>query len=263
MFTTTHAAFPSLSSDYHSWLADQIFEKECNREINCLTHWNEGEDFPSLGIGHFIWFRDGQQAAFEETFPQLLAYLQSHGVEMPTWAKDPLNADNPWPNREVFYEDYEQPALTELRDLLDRTRHLQAAFIVQRFETTAQQIIENSPAAQQAQVEQALHRVANARPPLGLYALIDYLHFKGSGLNPAEQYQGQGWGLQQVLSGMPDSGPALDAFVTSARSVLQRRVANSPPQRNEQRWLAGWEKRVQSYLNPSKLPDLAHQALSH
>ena len=45
-----------------------------------------------------------------------------------------------------------------------------------------------------------LEQLASLQPPYGQYALIDYLHFKGSGLNSAERYLGIGWGLKQVIS---------------------------------------------------------------
>ena len=45
--------------------------------------WNAGEDFPSLGIGHFIWYRAGQQEIFEESFPQLLSFLKRQQVALP------------------------------------------------------------------------------------------------------------------------------------------------------------------------------------
>lgn len=265
IFASATADIPSLSPDYYSWLGGQIFDKECNSELSCLTHWNRGEDFPSMGIGHFIWYREGQNGGFEETFPQLLAYLSTHGVALPEWIDDPLAAENPWPSREVFYADYDQKPMEKLRELLFRTRNLQAAFIVERFEETAQQIINNTTAEQRAIVEKSLYGVANASPPLGLYALIDYLHFKGSGLNPEERYQGQGWGLQQVLiemnrSQQSETGSAatnVDAFAAAAITVLQRRVDNAPPARNEQRWLPGWTNRVQSYASPESPPTLA------
>lgn len=265
IFASAAEDLPSLSPDYYSWLGAQIFQKECNSKISCLTHWNQGEDFPSLGIGHFIWYRQGQNDGFEETFPQLLSFLDSHGVALPNWIKDPLAADNPWPSREVFYADYELQPMQEMRELLFATRDLQAAFIVERFEGTAEQIILSTPAAQRTGVEQSLYQIANASPPLGLYALIDYLHFKGSGLNPEERYQGQGWGLQQVLIEMSkstqsendNSASILDAFVAAAIHVLQTRVSNAPAARNEQRWLPGWTSRVQSYASPNSPPTLA------
>jgi hypothetical protein len=42
-------------------------------------------------------------------------------------------------------------------------------------------------------------------------------------------------------------GPALQEFSRAADKVLTRRVQNSPPERGEQRWLAGWRNRVRSY----------------
>ena len=50
---------------------------------------------------------------------------------------------------------------------------------------------------------------------------------------------------------MPTAGEQpLEDFVTAASQVLARRVANAPFERNEQRWLAGWQKRVAAYLPP-------------
>ena len=106
-------------------------------------------------------------------------------------------------------------------------------------------------------MEQRLLEIANSEAPLGLYALIDYLHFKGSGLNNSERYQQQGWGLQQVLLQMRSDANSLQDFVIAAKQVLQRRVANAPAERNEQRWLRGWHNRVESYLTPLPPPTLA------
>ena len=82
----------------------------------------------------------------------------------------------------------------------------------------------------------------------GTFALIDYVNFKGEGTKPEERYKGEGWGLLQVLSGMSGGGGGAPAeFGRSAGAVLERRVQNSPPARNEARWLAGWKSRVRSY----------------
>ncbi len=223
----------------------------------CLTHWNRGEDFPSLGIGHFIWYRDGQDGGFEETFPQMLYYLQQQGVTLPGWLADPLAENNPWPDRDSFYADFDKAVLTELRQFLYDTRELQAAFIVQRFQNDAQKIVDSTAPAQRQHLQRALQQVAIARPPLGLYALIDYLHFKGSGLNASERYNSQGWGLQQVLLRMRENEQSLEAFVAAARQLLAERVANAPAERNEQRWLQGWHNRVDSYLLPPVDTELA------
>ena len=89
-----------------------------------------------------------------------------------------------------------------------------------------------------------------AASPLGFYPLIDYVHFKGEGLAPQERYRGEGWGLLQVLDGMEGEAAGVAArreFAQVAAAVLRRRVANAPPQRNEGRWLAGWQNRLATY----------------
>ena len=66
-----------------------------------------------------------------------------------------------------------------------------------------------------------------------------------------ERYQGEGWGLLQVLQGMsdmPDAKETLAEFVRSARNILNHRVFNSPNKRHEERWLQGWLRRVDTYL---------------
>ena len=42
-------------------------------------------------------------------------------------------------------------------------------------------------------------------------------------------------------------GQTICAFADAAAAVLRRRVALSPPERGESRWLAGWMKRVDTY----------------
>jgi hypothetical protein len=101
-----------------------------------------------------------------------------------------------------------------------------------------------APKAERERVKANFYRVAAAQ--LGMYALIDYVNFKGEGTNPSERYAGQGWGLLQVLEMMGD-GPALPAFAKAANAVLTRRVKNSPPARNEAKWLPGWRNRVATY----------------
>ena len=68
---------------------------------------------------------------------------------------------------------------------------------------------------------------------------MDYVNFKGEGVNPTERYRGQGWGLLQVLEAMPATGAPLPGFVKAADQVLTRRVANSPRARNESQVVAG------------------------
>ena len=78
--------------------------------------------------------------------------------------------------------------------------------------------------------------------------LLDYVNFKGEGINKKERYEGKGWGLKQVLLAMPQNeNNPLRNFAFSADEVLTRRVINAP--RDESRWLAGWRIRVHGYID--------------
>jgi hypothetical protein len=39
----------------------RVWQNECGGTISGLTSWNQGEDFASLGIGHFIWYPKGRR----------------------------------------------------------------------------------------------------------------------------------------------------------------------------------------------------------
>lgn len=242
-------AAPELNEDQLTWLGDAIFQNECNRRLECLTAWNEGEEFPSLGLGHFIWYPPGQIEIFEESFPALLGYLKAHDLDLPRWLEDDGAA--PWTNRKQFLAQFDEPKMNELRALLAETLELQTRFIIERFRQAMARMLADAPAPQRQKLEANYHRLAAASAPYGLYALIDYSHFKGTGLSETERYQGQGWGLLQVLTSMPGQGEApLADFIETATNILAERVKNSPPERNEQRWLPGWTKRLQTYRPP-------------
>ena len=128
-----------------------------------------------------------------------------------------------------------------LRDLA--ARRFAAAL---RLEQALPKMLAAAPAAERENVKANFYRVA--AQPLGFYALMDYVNFKGEGISPTERYNGQGWGLLQVLETM-SGGPALPAFAAAADQVLTRRVKNSPPARNEVKWLPGWRNRLKTYRN--------------
>lgn len=238
----------TLSGAEASWVGERIFANECNLNIACLTSWNAGEDFPSLGIGHFIWYRAGQQEAFVESFPALIRFYVEQGHAVPEWLRGA--PANPWPSREAFLADLDSPRMTELRNFLHSTMPVQVEFIIQRLLATLPKL--RAASSRPAQIEQLFREIA-AIHPAGMYALIDYVNFKGEGTSPAERYQGEGWGLLQVLEHMldhPQQGPLLHRFAYSAREVLARRVRNSPPERGEQRWTNGWNNRVATYTGP-------------
>lgn len=242
------AQYPQLNNDQKIWLGELIFNNECSQRSECLTAWNPGENFPSLGIGHFIWYRNGQQEVFEESFPQLISFLESHSIQVPDWIPA-AEYDAPWQNRDQFLDELEKPNLQELRRFLQQNILLQTEFIIQRFEQALDKILDVIPKESLPIIEERFLKIANASPPYGLYALIDYVNFKGRGTAREERYQNEGWGLLQVLENMPENNKEpLRQFVNSAMQILERRVKNAPKERQEERWLSGWLKRLMTYL---------------
>jgi len=239
---------PQFNPQQMNWLGDRVFANECNRNFSCLTSWNEGEGFPSLGIGHFIWYRPAQNGRFEETFPDLLAFYKKHGYELPEWLEALENPDSPWQNREQFLADLDSQRMRQLREFLGSTTELQVLFIVERLHDSTADLFRELEPSQQSSVEADFYEIANSQTPYGMYALIDYVHFKGTGIATSERYQGEGWGLLQVLLELQGSAANLDEFVAAATRVLERRVVNAPAKRAEQRWIAGWTNRLQTYL---------------
>ncbi len=227
----------------------KLWKNECDGTVEGLTSWNSGEDFASLGIGHYIWYPAGRRGPFEESFPELLRFLAAEKVALPDWLKGAQAC--PWNSREEFLRDHRSERQVSLRELLARTVALQARFSANRLQAALPKMLEEATAEQRAKVRGQFDRVA--RSPNGVYALVDYVNFKGEGVLATERYNSQGWGLLQVLAGMtgdPASGPGPQAtreFSVSAARVLTERVANSPAERGELRWLPGWKSRVRTY----------------
>ncbi|HEC84205.1 MAG: hypothetical protein DRR08_19020 [Candidatus Parabeggiatoa sp. nov. 2] len=227
-------------------IGQKIWLNESSGKISGLTAWNNGENFASLGIGHFIWYPQGEEKRFTESFPQLLEFMQEQGVILPDWLQN--TPDCPWQTRQEFLNNQRSHKMVSLRTLMKNTVPLQAQFIIRRLEMALPHILDTLPTAEQrAHVRKQFYRLAQT--PEGIYALIDYVHFKGEGIKPTERYNGQGWGLLQVLEQM--SGESVDyattEFVDAAEYILKRRIQNAPPERNEARWLRGWQNRLDSY----------------
>jgi hypothetical protein len=85
----------------HEIVGNKVWVNECDGTVAGLTSWNGGEAFPSLGIGHFIWYPAGWHGPYVESFPLLIAYLKERGIELPRWLS-PLGPC-PWPSREALW----------------------------------------------------------------------------------------------------------------------------------------------------------------
>ena len=225
----------------------KVWQNECGGTIAGLTSWNQGEDFASLGIGHFIWYPKGRRGPFEESFPELVKFISKRGAKLPTSLLGVGGQAGPWNSRAEFLKAQNTTEMNQLRRFLVDTIDLQAEFLVARLEAALPKMLAEATPADRTNVQQQFERLT--KTPQGCYALIDYVNFKGEGVLHTERYQGQGWGLLQVLEtmhGNSDSG-APDEFARAAKIVLTRRVQNAPPDRHESRWLTGWLRRVNSY----------------
>ncbi len=241
---------PELTAEQTDWIGERIFANECNLKIPCLTSWNAGEDFPSLGIGHFIWYRNGQQEVFVESFPALLAFYEEKEIKIPEWIAALPERHSPWPDRVAFLSDLESPRMQTLRDFLNDTRGVQVEFIIQRMHASLPSLLAHTQ--QPEAVGAVFAEIAASSPPMGMYALIDYVNFKGEGTSETERYAGQGWGLLQVLEQLlqtRNDTPLLAQFSRAAKIVLARRIANAPGERGEDRWREGWNARVATYID--------------
>ena len=234
-----------ISGAQKALIGQKIWYNECKGTVAGLTSWNEGEEFPSLGIGHFIWYPSNYQGPFEESFPAYVQFSSQRGAKPPEVVR---LEDCPWSSRAEF----QKADLSELRHWLATTVPLQTEFVVSRSRAALPKLLEKSD--QPERIRRNYEKVAATAN--GLYALVDYVNFKGEGTHPKERYAGHGWGLLQVLTEMkevPEGAPAAFEFGEAAKRCLDRRITNSPPARGEERWRKGWHKRCESYGMPIQM----------
>ena len=232
----------TLSESQITTLAHLIWQNEGAGKVENLSIWSKFEAFPSLGIGHFIWYPTDVKGPYIEQFPEMIGYLADNGIPLPSWLN--VNVPAPWKTREAFHLAFDGTQLSELRSLLKQTTTLQARFIIKRLERGIPAILNASSEREQVKLNKSFSLLTSTAA--GTFALLDYINFKGEGISEKERYQGKGWGLKQVLLNMPDqTDNALLSFALSADEVLTRRVKNAP--KNEINWLAGWRVRVHKY----------------
>jgi len=251
---TPGLVMPALGDADYDWIGSRIYRNEALGKPGYLTHWNQGEDFASLGIGHFIWFPQGVDAPFDEQFPAMFEFVSRavpKTLQAPDWIRQLDPFDAPWDSKHAFDEAWSSPEMAGLRQWLQATQRYQARFIVAAFERRWRDL--ELPAGQKQRLTAQLQQLFAT--PEGLFAVIDYYNFKGLGNNPRERYADEGWGLVQVLEAMavPESGleecaDIVGLFRDAAASRLTLRVELSPPERNEARWLEGWLHRLDGYL---------------
>jgi hypothetical protein len=245
-----------LPADVAKKVGHNIWLNETNGNRDAITSWNANEEFASLGIGHFIWFPAGKMAPFEEDFPSVLEFLRKEGAHLPSWLDKMPIPPCPWTTRTDFMKSFNSLEMKQLRQFLLDTVAGQTQFLVARAQGALDKILENTPAkAEREHIVTQFSRITGASADW--YPVIDYINFKGEGINPAETAlnkqtgQRQGWGLKQVLLTMigttSDRKAVLAEFADAAQFVLQQRIRNIPADRISR---AGWLRRVETYRRP-------------
>lgn len=242
-----------LTQKQADFIAKKVWQNEGAGLDKYLVHWNEGEDFASVGIGHFIWFSKGHTERFREVFPMVLAFMEERSVKMPEWlnSKTPL----PWSSKVEFYKAKKAKSVQyrELFVFLKRTMSYQAEFMAVRLSQALPQILSTIKEEKKQQMinrrfNKILYHTDGSIDERGLYILLDYTNFKGEGTLESERYKGEGWGLLQVLEHFDEkAADKYKAFADSAKAMLSRRIKNSPPARGEERWRRGWNVRLDTY----------------
>jgi hypothetical protein len=239
---------PSLTTYELNVISDKIYQNETGGNPKYLMFWSSNEDFASLGIGHFIWYPKEEPKRFDETFPSMIDYYVANKIEVPKWLLEARKVGAPWKNREVFERSRGDREFQQLRTLLINTKALQTQFFFDRLHASIPEILKNVAPEYRKHIVNNYNALAKTKG--GWYPLIDYINFKGKGVKATERYNNQGWGMLQVLKNMRPvniGAGALAEFSRVAYLVLERRVKNSPPEKNEKKWLKGWKKRTDSY----------------
>jgi len=251
--TVLYSSNIKLTQKQANYIAKKVWQNEGAGQDKYLVWWNKGEDFASVGIGHFIWFPKGHKERFREVFPMVVAFMEKKHVKIPSWLDSKTAL--PWATKSVFFQAKKNKSrqYTELFHFLKRTMSYQAEFMADRLAKALPQMLDtiNDP-GRKALVKKRFYEVMHNRDgsinERGLYVLLDYTNFKGEGTLKSERYKGEGWGLLQVLEHMdPKEANKQKAFALSAKKMLSRRIKNSPKARGEERWRKGWNVRLDTY----------------
>lgn len=253
---TAHERRLQIGPELAARVGRQVWLNETGGNRDQITAWNATEDFPSLGIGHFIWFPEGLETRFKESFPAMLEFLRRNGAKPPVWLDKSSVPPSPWKTRSQFMRDFHSPRMVQLRRFLHDTVDLQAQYLAIRVNGALPAILASLPDPKDREhVRRQYNRVVAASPDF--YPLIDYVNFKGEGVSDSETFpnrktgEPEGWGLKDVLLAMKGTSQkreqVLSDFADAARFVLLRRIANNPVDR---KWQRGWLARVETYRRP-------------
>lgn len=194
-----------------------------------ITSWED--DYAMIGIGQCIWYPADETKNFQEDWPRVAQALKDKGYPIEDW----MLGACPWNNSEDFFADFNGDRLKSLRKVLAKKALIieQARCIATRLDESLSKIeaaideesgiTEGEKTALKQMMNENFYKAATDHYPRGLYALMDYVHFKGEGVLPTETINGVGWGLRQALEQMDGKAMtkkgAVAAFVDAAKNI--------------------------------------------
>ena len=213
-------------------------------------------DYALIGIGQCIWYPADENKNFQEDWPRVAQALKDKGYPIEDW----MLGACPWNNSEEFFADFNGDRLRSLRKMLAKKALIieQTRCIATRLDESLDKmkaaidrescITDEEKTVLKQMLSDHFYQVATDHYPRGLYALMDYVHFKGEGVLPTETINGVGWGLRQLLEEMHENtvakkGPVA-AFVDAAIAMFPSRKTNEY-----------FKDRMETYLtfNPDKV----------
>jgi hypothetical protein len=240
-----------------SVVRDRISKIQLGGNPNNLILWSEGEEFALVGHLHLIWYPKNKKDIFDEGMPLFFKYLTAQNQKIPPWLQ---RYDSfPWADRNSFLKAKEGNSILfrRLNEWVSGVGDLQVGYVVSKMKDfLIKGLCEIHDEYSKSLFITSFGNVYLASNGLvdadGAYALIDYINFKGTGLSSTERYNGEGWGLFQVLQKMKSESKemmGLKAFVEAAKKVLARRIENAQTVgKYEKKLQNGWNKRLESYI---------------
>src|SRR5436309_8427440 len=133
-------------------IGKRIWQNECNGTIAGLTSWNEGENFASLCIGHFILYPKDQRGPFEESFPKLVSFISGRGAKLPKLLSGDAEQPCPWNSRAEFLGAQHTAEMNQLRQFLADTVDLQTEFLIARLQSALPKMLREAAPSDRANV---------------------------------------------------------------------------------------------------------------
>lgn len=202
-----------------------------------ITSWEA--HYALIGIGQCIWYPADETKNFQEDWPRVAQALKEKGYPIEDWMLEAC----PWKNNKEFFADFDEDRLKSLRKMLVKKALIieQARCIAMRLDESLKNMTDavdaetNITKAEKGDLKNIIignfYQVSTADYPRGLYAMMDYVHFKGEGVLATEvTSEGLHFGLRQALEQMDlrtvNKVGAIPAFVEATINMIPSRKDN-------------------------------------